>query len=348
MTPSPLRVLIAGGGVAAVETVLALRALAGDRVAIDVLSPGDELVERPWSVLTPFTGEPAPRALLEGVRRHHGSLAAVKVAPHLVTTADGGQLRYERLVIAAGARRVECVPGAVTFRGPVSAGAVEHALREDPARVVFVAPPGCGWTLPAYELALLAAKTFGGEVAIASHEARPLEAFGRCGSDAVARLLDRAGVDFLPGVAGVAAVDGALVCADGRLVPADAVIALPEVRPPRIAGLADGFLDVDRHGHVRGALDVFAAGDITSEPLKQGGLATQQADAVAESIAAAAGARVRPRRGARVLRAVLLTGEAPLYLRRDLDTGASLVRRLRTVPRGKVIGRYLSPFLAAS
>ena len=40
---------------------------------------------------------------------------------------------------------------------------------------------------------------------------------------------------------------------------------------------------------------VYAAGDGTAFPIKQGGLATQQADAVAETIAAAAGAPVEPR-----------------------------------------------------
>ena len=43
-----------------------------------------------------------------------------------------------------------------------------------------------------------------------------------------------------------------------------------------------------------GVPDVFAAGDATAEPVKQGGLATQQADAAAEAIAAEAGAADRP------------------------------------------------------
>ena len=50
--PPPLRVLIAGGGVAALETVLALRALAGDRVKLELLAPDEEFVERPLAVLS--------------------------------------------------------------------------------------------------------------------------------------------------------------------------------------------------------------------------------------------------------------------------------------------------------
>ena len=80
-----------------------------------------------------------------------------------------------------------------------------------------------------------------------------------------------------------------------------------------------GFIEIDEHARVRGVPDVFAAGDATTEPIKQGGLATQQADAAAEQIAAEAGAPVAPRPFRRVLRGVVLTGEAPLYLRRDLD-----------------------------
>src|SRR5690349_6863152 len=49
-----LRVVVAGGGVAGLETLLALRALAGDRVALHLISPGDEFVYRPLEVLEPF------------------------------------------------------------------------------------------------------------------------------------------------------------------------------------------------------------------------------------------------------------------------------------------------------
>jgi sulfide:quinone oxidoreductase len=54
------RVLIAGSGVAAVECVLALRALAGARVDVELLAPAAELVQRPESVRTPFGGAAAP------------------------------------------------------------------------------------------------------------------------------------------------------------------------------------------------------------------------------------------------------------------------------------------------
>src|SRR3954469_3526386 len=140
----PLRVLVAGGGVAALESVLALRALARARVSVELLAPGDDFVLRPASVRSPFSGTGAPRMALDrlGVPRHRGALATV--GDHEVHTTGGCRIGYDRLIVAPGAHAVEAVPGAITFRGPVSAGAVEGALRGARTRVCFVAPPGCG------------------------------------------------------------------------------------------------------------------------------------------------------------------------------------------------------------
>ena len=185
---SPLRVLVAGGGVAALETVLALDALAGDRVALELLAPAREFVERPSSVLSPFSGEPAPTVPLDrlselGVRWHRGALAAVDPEAHRIRTTDGGELSYDRLVVAVGARPVDGLPGAITFRGPLSAGAVEGAIRGAQERVLFALPPQSGWPLPLYELALLSAHELpdGPDVTIVTPEPRPLDIFGRSG-----------------------------------------------------------------------------------------------------------------------------------------------------------------------
>ena len=364
----PLRVLVAGGGVGAIESVLALHALAGDRVTIEMLAPGDDFVERPSSVLSPFSGESAPRVPLGrlselGVVRRHGALGSVDSERHEVRTRDGVRIGYDRLIVATGARSVEAVPGATTFRGPLSAGAVEGALRRARERVLFTVPAGAGWTLPLYELALLAAHELpdGPELTIVTPEPRPLDLFGPVASDALARLLDRAGIGFEGETVAEAVVGGALSTRDGRLIVADEVIALARLQGPRIAGLpadAEGFIGVDEHGRVTGTCDVFAAGDATSGAVKQGGLAAQQADAAAETIAAEAGAHLTPRACRRVLRGVVFTGEAPLYLRRDLDDDSPLARPLRGAPvgisrsqlwwpSGKIGGRYLTGFLAA-
>jgi hypothetical protein len=49
-TTDPFRVVIAGGGVAALEAALALRELTGERVRTTLLSPEPEFVYRPMRV----------------------------------------------------------------------------------------------------------------------------------------------------------------------------------------------------------------------------------------------------------------------------------------------------------
>jgi hypothetical protein len=115
-------------------------------------------------------------------------------------------------------------------------------------------------------------------------------------------------------------------------------------------------------------VDIYAAGDITVFPLKQGGLAAQQADAVAEVIAAAAGAPLTPEPFAPVLRRLLMTGGAPLYLRCEPQRlphhatvaieatrprhngggGSAAAGQALWWPPAKVAGRYLAPYLATA
>ena len=205
--------------------------------AVELLAPAGEYVERPSSVLSPFGGAPAPRVPLDGLPelgaiRHRGALASVDSERREVRTTDGGRLGYDQLVIATGAHSIDGVPGATTFRGPISAGAVEAAIRGAEARIIFVAPEEAGWLLPLYELALVTAHTFpdGPDVVVVTHEPRPLDVFGPIASDALARLLDRAGVEFIGRQRAVECVADQLVTADGQLIPADAVVSLPRLR----------------------------------------------------------------------------------------------------------------------
>ena len=132
------------------------------------------------------------------------------------------------------------------------------------------------------------------------------------------------------------------------------MVALPRLEGARLDGLPQtvhGFLSVDAHGRVHGVTDVFAAGDITSFTVKQGGIAAQQAEVAAEAIAAAAGADVTPRRFRPVLRGLLLTGREPRYLRRELalepeETPVAASEPLWWPP-AKIVGRRLAPFLSS-
>jgi hypothetical protein len=67
--------------------------------------------------------------------------------------------------------------------------------------------------------------------------------------------------------------------------------------------------------------DVYAAGDATALPIRQGAVGTQQADAAAEHIAARLGAPIHPKPFHPVLRGKLLTGAESLDMRRDPTGG---------------------------
>ena len=267
---------------------------------------------------------------------------------------------YDALLLALGARPREAVEGAITFRGPADEGALtallERATAGELRRIVFTLPSGTGWPLPLYELALLTRAyltnhgTRGVEVSIVSPEERPLAVFGPAASDALAELLRLRDVAFEPGSAPVAWSEGRLTVLPPRTIEADAVVALPQLDGRALEGVPHdehGFVSVDDFCAVRGLTDVYAAGDLTRFPLKQGGIAAQQADVAAASIAADAGAPVRPTPFKPVLRGVLITGWVPRFLRAEAMGGGSTVdTEPLWWPPAKIVGRYLAPFLA--
>ena len=363
------KVLIAGGGVAALEAALALRALAGDRVAVELLAPEPTFWYRPMSVAEPFgLGEAqhfdlGQLAAAAGAAYTPGALVGVDAGRKLARTTDE-TLEYDVLLIAAGAEPTEAVPGALTFRGPADTHKVQELVdsvaRGEVRRLAFVVPPGAVWTLPAYELALMTAGRISGgpgrdaELFFLTPEREPLVLFGPAATEAIESLLGDAVVQVRTGAYVTAFVDGELFLgADGTLA-ADAAIALPQLRGGRIHGIpqtVEGFIPVDSHGLVIGLRDVYAAGDVTSFPVKQGGIAAQQAEVAATTIAVAAGADVEPRTFRPVLRGVLLTGAAPRYMRRELTGGYGETSVVGTEPLwwppAKIVGHYLAPFLGS-
>jgi sulfide:quinone oxidoreductase len=363
------RVLIAGGGVAALEAALALRTLAGDRVEVELVAPEPQFWYRPMSVAEPFgLGEATRFDLSElsaaaGATFTPGALVGVDVWHKRARTASE-TLDYDALLIACGAEPCPAIAGALTFRGPADTERVEHVLAQvdagDIRRLAFVVPTGAVWTLPAYELALLtAAHVARGagrdvELLVVTPEREPLVMFGPAATEAIESLLADAVIQVRTGTYAEAFVDGELSLGAAGTVHADAVIALPQLRGARIHGLpqtVEGFVPVDAHGLVVGLRDVYAAGDITSFPVKQGGIAAQQAEVAATSIAIAAGADVEPRVFRPVLRGMLLTGAAPRYLRREITGGFGETSFVATEPLwwppAKIVGRYLAPFLGA-
>src|SRR5262245_38946163 len=119
--PDPLRVLIAGGGVVGLETLLALRDLAGDLTTRTLLSPEDEFVYRPMAVGEPFARGAAKRHRLDeitsdvGAELVAGRLAAVDAGAGRATLGDGGAIEFDALVIGIGADTEPALPGVLTW-----------------------------------------------------------------------------------------------------------------------------------------------------------------------------------------------------------------------------------------
>ncbi len=365
---TPVSIVIAGGGVAALEAALTLRELAGDRVTVEMVAPDPRFWYRPLAVVEPFGLGDAVHldlsalASAAGAMLTQGTVVSVDAARHVVHTYADVAIEYDSLVIACGAVPKPVVRGALTFRGPADTAKVAELLSEIEAgtvrRVAFVVPWGAVWALPIYELALLTARHVGArglsgvELTLVTPEDSPLQLFGDAASETVARLLDEHGVTVRTRAYPLEVSGGELQLLPDDPIPADRVVALPRLQGMRIDGIPQtmsGFIPVDAHGRVIGVPDVYAAGDITSFPVKQGGIATQQADAAAESIAAAAGAELIPTPFEPVLRGMLLTGAAPHYFRRELAAGDE--QSLTSVeplwwPPAKIVGRRLASFLA--
>jgi sulfide:quinone oxidoreductase len=362
----PLHVLIVGAGVAALEATLGLRALAEDRVDIELLAPDVEFVYRPMAVAEPFhQGEarsfPVARLVeLAGGRLTPGTLAGLDLDGHRAETADGEQLEWDVLLLALGARMREGVAGGLTFRGPDDRRALTDLIGEAVSgrlqSLTFALPGLAAWPLPLYELALMTKVQLEDtgatnvQVDLVTPETEPLAVFGRQASASVKSLLETRGIGLRTHTTPVVFRSGALVVVPGRAIRTDRVISLPIPEGRRIPGMPGdgrGFVRTDQFGRVDGRADVYAAGDITMFPLKQGGIAAQQADAAVESIAALAGAPVTPSPFRPVLRGLLLTGLSPRFMAASLlDASSEIDTEPLWWPPGKIVGRHLAPFLA--
>jgi sulfide:quinone oxidoreductase len=345
------RVIVAGGGVAGLEAVLALHAQASNRVEITLLEPSIELVDRPMLVARPFAAghaahTPIARILAPtGATHRRESLASVDTAAQTVTTDTGDVLPYDSLVLALGARPVAAYEHATTF-SPSDPDALTGLLRDleegYSSSVAFVVPTGPVWPFPAYELALMTAREARGmgeevKIEVVTPERRALEAFGETVSAAVEDMLREQGIRLVLGTA-----------ADLDALDVERIVALPRLEGVPIQGVpqdSHGFIAVDQHCAVRGLTGVYAAGDGADFRVKLGGLAAEMADAAAEHIAARAGADVEPQPFVPVLRGKLLTGGAPRSIR-GAEGVSDAADHILWWPPAKVAARHLAPALA--
>lgn len=363
------RVVIAGGGVAALEAALALRYLAGEVVRITMVSPREEFVYRPLTVREPFSGPSAHRYPLSrfasdlDVELLTETVASVDPEGLTVMTAGGDSLAYDALLLAPGARGKAIYDHALTLDDRKLDDQM-HGLVQDveggaAKRVVFVIPPGRSWPLPAYELAIMTANqayamSLAAMVTVVTPEPAPLAVFGTAASQTVEQVLVKHRIVTLTSsTCSVSRHNQLLVHPQERKLDVDRIVALPELYGPSIPGVPaddDGFIPVDRHGAVPGVPRVFAAGDATDYPIKHGNIAAQQADAAAESIAARAGISLDPQPVRPVLHGVLLGAKPPIYLRARVENGRGVDSEASTEAlwpaTSKIEARYLAPYLS--
>jgi sulfide:quinone oxidoreductase len=362
-----MEVVVAGGGVAALEFVLALTELAADRVSVTMVAPEADFTYRPPSTAEPFALGYVERYALRrltddlAARLVPDALARVSHDRHEIKTTSGAVVPYDRLVLAVGARPFPPFRHAITLGDDGTTEALTRLVsdleRGDVRRVAFVVPSGASWTLPLYELAIMTAR-HGWSIGIddarycfVTPELEPLAIFGPAASQAVHGLLEPEGIGFI-GAARAQVCEGAvLVDQRAKLLEADRIVALALLDGPATPGVPSdvhGFIPVDAGGQVRGVPDVYAVGDAANFPIKQGGLACQQADAVAELIAAAAGAPVQPVPFRPVLRGKLMTGGRDRFLRYGVAGGqgaGEISQQPLWWPPTKIAGRFLAPYL---
>jgi sulfide:quinone oxidoreductase len=361
-------VVIIGGGVAALEVALALQQLSPDLTTRTVVAPNEEYIVRAQTVREPFAFPEADHYPIAPILRDAGAtlmvdaLERVDTAAQTITTKSGAEVPYDSLVLALGAQAQTRYEHAITVdhrsMAPVLRGVLEAVDAAAIRSVAFVTPTGPAWPLPLYELAYMTARRARERgipliTTLITPEDRPMMLFGMEASKAVAHLLNDGGVEVVSSSEAEVLTPQQIVFFPGeRRLQADRVIALPELIGPAIEGVPHdehGFVPVDAHGRVTGAPGVFAAGDVTSYLIKHGGFSAQQADAVAEAVAAAAGEIIEPNPVEGLLRGMFITGGEPFYLSARFEGGHAFdsvfTSEPTATPESKIAARYLSQYL---
>jgi sulfide:quinone oxidoreductase len=353
-------IVIAGGGAAGLEGLLALHSALRDRARFTLIAPDPEFSYRPLAVAEPFGLGHAHRVPLTRFAEATAAelvidgVVGVDDASGQVRLADGGSRAFEALLLAPGGRAVAGVEGATTWwpsGDSESYGGLLRDLEEGYAkRLAIVVPPGSVWPLPAYELALMTAgevREMGHDdvtITVVTPEHAPLSLFGDEASEAVAEELRWAGVDLRTGVVARKDGEGLVLEPSGEQLDAQRVFAVPRIVGPAIEGLPlddEGFIVADDQARVDGCQRTWAAGDGVVSPVKFGGLATHQARRAAAAIARLAGGDA-PDPGEPVLHGRLLVGHRTRRLAgKDGAAGAPL-----WWPHGKVAGEHLPRWLA--
>jgi sulfide:quinone oxidoreductase len=363
----PLRVLVVGGGVAALEACFALDALAGERVDVTLIAPNRYLMYRPVEAHDPLALDARVRVPLARLAAaahadlRHDRVTAVEPDVRRLHTAAGYELHYDVVVIAAGARH-EPVPAGAEALGEESWSGCRSLMNRltsgELTSLAFVEPPAPTKAFDLYDLAIHAAvmlrqKRVEADLTIVTAQGAPLAFLGVRTAGMLASTLGAHGLRVVEAAYVRSVGGGELRLAPGsRRIAAAGVIAAPRLGGPWLDHLPcdrDGFLPTDTDGRVVGLPDVHAAGDCTPFPVRHPSLAAQQADTVAGTIAAAAGCAVAPKPFRPVLRGVLPARlrwfvEAPLTGGDGDATSVSAFPLWQ--PPMRFHARYLGPQLA--
>jgi sulfide:quinone oxidoreductase len=362
--PAPLRVAVAGAGVGGLETLVALRALVGPRVALTLIAPDEHFSVPALDTVGPFGPGAVQHHRLDELAADldaallRDAVASVDNDAHTVELRSGARVAYDVLVLAVGATPCPAFEHGLCFERAHMAQAFDEVfadLRAERAHdIAIVVPSGAMWTLPAYELALMvAALHHPPHLTLVTPEDEPLEAFGPPATALARGELAAAGVRLLPGVHATVTHPNVVTVAPGVLLHGDLIAHLAALAGPGLPGVAcdgAGFVRVDDVFRARGADDLFAIGDAIADAPKQGGLAAQQADVVADHIAQRVGAEHSPRPYRPVLRGLLHTAHGPRYLRAGPPgsaTPAAASEQCLWWPPGPIAARWLVPWLAA-
>ena len=312
------RVLILGGGFAALESAFLMRMRMKDEVDIKLVSDNDSFVFRPNSIYVPFGAD--PESLLVDLHKPLGrrrigfhDSAAVEVDPDArsVQLADGATLGYDKLVIATGADTAATeIPGlaehaATIWTTETMMGVRERfervrdrAKRGEGSKVLFLVPPNNKCSGPLYEIVMMLETWLrrehardGVEITWSTFEHSFIQAFGPRLHEMVTEEFDERGIDGHIEEVVTEVREGEVVYADGSTRAYDELIAFP----PYVAALDYESLPSDERGFLKTELDtrqvaghpeIYAPGDAGDFPVKQAFLAFLQADTVAEHISA--------------------------------------------------------------
>ncbi|MEV4365114.1 FAD-dependent oxidoreductase [Nonomuraea sp. NPDC049625] len=276
--PAPATFVIAGGGLAAVKAAEALREEGFDGAIVVVGREPHLPYERPPLSKTYLQdGGERQKIFVHDAAwyRDHAvdlrtgvTVTEIDRAAHQVTLSDGERLRYDKLLLATGARpRRLTVPGHdrdnVLYLRTVDDSDRLRAALSAATRIAVV---GAGWI--GLETAA-AARAAGVEVTVVEQERQPL--LGVLGPEigAVFAGLHRDhGVDLRLGARLAAVTEAGVRLADGTHIDADAVVAgigaVPETDLAAAAGLPVDNGVITTADLRTGDPDIFAAGDVAN------------------------------------------------------------------------------------